>query len=75
MGIDRWKRLQRSSYIVFVAVVVHGVLYQVLTDRPLPAVALLWAAIVGVLAIQGLGWAAFRYRAGSNQGQPLERPE
>ena len=38
MGLDRWKWLQRTAYVYVLAVAAHGVVYQRLTARPLPAV-------------------------------------
>ena len=33
LGKEKWKLVQRSAYVVIVAVVVHGALYQVLESR------------------------------------------
>jgi len=39
LGVRRWKRLHRSSYLGFLLIVVHGVAYQILEGRhPAPSV-------------------------------------
>lgn len=55
LGRRRWKALQRLNYAVFVLVVAHGVVYQVLEKRRLVFV-LVFATTVGAVAlIQGAG--------------------
>jgi methionine sulfoxide reductase heme-binding subunit len=60
LGSTRWKWLQRSSYIVFVAVAVHGVLFQMTIDRPTPWRVLLAVAVIVVVMGQVKGYRSTR---------------
>jgi sulfoxide reductase heme-binding subunit YedZ len=74
LGTPRWKSVQRSAYVLFVAVVAHGVVYQMLANRPWPAVALLWAAAVSVVVLQVAGFVSYRREAAGRPPGPADRP-
>jgi sulfoxide reductase heme-binding subunit YedZ len=59
LGKDRWKLVQRSAYVVIVAVIVHGALYQLLEGRRW-----LLALIFSLLAVAAaiFQWAGVRAR-------------
>ena len=59
LGTRRWKRLQRWNYGLFLLVVVHGVAYQVIENRPL-AYSVVFALIAVVVVITQV--AGFRQR-------------
>lgn len=56
LGVSRWKLLQRSTYVVLAAVVLHGALYQLLEKRTalLVVVFALIVAVVVALQVKGL---------------------
>jgi len=56
LGPSRWKLLQRSTYVLAVAVVAHGAAYQIIEKRVTALVALLVVAAVAIAAGQLLGW-------------------
>jgi len=59
LGKDKWKLVQRSAYVVIVAVIVHGALYQILEKRRwLPA--LIFSLLAVVVAV--FQWAGVRVR-------------
>jgi sulfoxide reductase heme-binding subunit YedZ len=60
LGATRWKSLQRVNYAVFGLAAVHGFLYQVLTRRPLPVLAIAAVLVSGVVIVQALGFRARR---------------
>ncbi len=61
-GLDTWKRVQRSAYLLVVAIAVHGAVYQALVNRPLPAVVLLWLTLGGLGLLQLAGAVSTRVR-------------
>jgi sulfoxide reductase heme-binding subunit YedZ len=63
LGTTRWKRWQRWNYAAFGVIAAHGVIYQVLEDRPLPWVIVFGATLLTVFALQLVGWRAVRDRA------------
>lgn len=66
LGRDKWKLVQRSAYVVIVAVVVHGALYQILEKRRW-----LLALIFSLLAVA----AAVFQAAGANARRKKQRTE
>jgi sulfoxide reductase heme-binding subunit YedZ len=60
LGTVRWKSLQRWNYAVFSLVAVHGFMFQAMTRRPLPAVALMVVLVFAGVAVQLLGFRARR---------------
>jgi sulfoxide reductase heme-binding subunit YedZ len=48
---DRWKRIQRWNYFLFAAVLVHGILYQIIENRIFPIIIVF--AVVMLIAIIG----------------------
>jgi sulfoxide reductase heme-binding subunit YedZ len=67
-GLDGWKRVQRGAYILVVAAAIHGAIYQALTKRPFPAVALLWLIVGSLGALQLAGVLRTRARARAGDG-------
>lgn len=59
LGKNRWKTLQRSNYILFGFVAMHGIVYQILEKRTVPLILLL-LVMVGIVVILQL--AGFRIR-------------
>lgn len=59
LGKTRWKTLQRSNYILFGFVAMHGIVYQILEKRTVPFI-ILFALMVLVVAVVQL--AGFRLR-------------
>lgn len=55
LGTSRWKRWQRLSYFSAVALVLHGVLYQLIEHQRWAFVALFAALTLATLAFQGAG--------------------
>jgi sulfoxide reductase heme-binding subunit YedZ len=60
LGTARWKRWQRLNYVGALALVIHGVLYQIQERRRVALVALVIAVVVATSLLQGLGVQAFR---------------
>ena len=56
LGKEKWKLVQRSAYVVIVAVIVHGALYQILEKRRslLALIFLLLATGVAVFQLAGV---------------------
>ena len=63
LGAQRWKWIQRWNYLVFSTVVLHGLIYQATTNRPVPWIAAVLVVTVGVLAAQLLGVLRFRFES------------
>lgn len=59
LGKTRWKTLQRSNYILFGFVAMHGIVYQILEKRTIPLIILL-LLMIGVVTVLQL--AGFRLR-------------
>ena len=73
LGVARWKSVQRSVYLLVATLAIHGMVYQVLTNRPWPAVALLWLTLLWIGALQATAFARHRRgmeRLESDRGQP-----
>ncbi len=71
LGSRRWKSLQRLSYVLFVAAVLHTLLYQRLAEPGALFIFLLPVLAAGVLVLQLAGWLKRRRRArlvGANAG-------
>ncbi|MCC6500690.1 MAG: ferric reductase-like transmembrane domain-containing protein [Anaerolineales bacterium] len=56
LGKHRWKTLQRSNYILFGFVAVHGIVYQILEKRGISLVVLLLVMIAIVAVLQFAGF-------------------
>jgi sulfoxide reductase heme-binding subunit YedZ len=68
LGKEKWKFVQRSAYLVIVAVVVHGALYQILEKRRwFPA--LIFSLLAIVVAV--FQWAG----ANAHRKRPLQHPD
>lgn len=59
LGAKRWKTLQRTNYVLFGFVAMHGIVYQLLEKRTVPLIILL-LIMIGVVTILQL--AGFRLR-------------
>lgn len=60
LGSGRWKRWQRLNYLGAVAILGHGVAYQLLERRTMPLSAVLAAVAALTLALQWLGFRRVR---------------
>lgn len=60
LGRERWKGAQRANYALFVLVVAHGAVFQVLETRALPYVLLFLVITMTVMALQGAAFARRR---------------
>jgi sulfoxide reductase heme-binding subunit YedZ len=54
-GAARWKALQRVTYIVIVAIVLHGAMYQVIEKRRWPLALIFSLLVVAAAAMQWTG--------------------
>jgi sulfoxide reductase heme-binding subunit YedZ len=70
----RWKRYQRSTYLLFVLVVLHSVLYGALWRLTSPYTVLLLIAVAVVVAGQLLGKRTWRRRANAAGAPEPARP-
>jgi sulfoxide reductase heme-binding subunit YedZ len=52
LGIQRWKSIQRWTYIAFGLTIAHGIAYQLIEKRHLPWVLLFVLLLVSVIGIQ-----------------------
>lgn len=73
LGAGRWKRLQRWSYVLAALVLAHGVVYQLLENRPIAFILVLGMTATVVVAAQALGYA--RIAAGRRVPEPAEAPD
>jgi sulfoxide reductase heme-binding subunit YedZ len=55
LGVDRWKFLQRSSYVALAAIVLHGIAYQLLEKRSAGLAVLFGSTAAVVVALQIAG--------------------
>ncbi len=55
LGVPRWKLVQRSTYVVLAAVIIHGALYQLLEKRAAFLVIVFGAIALIVVALQLAG--------------------
>lgn len=62
-GAVRWKALQRVTYIVIVAVVLHGAMYQIIEKRRWPLALIFSLLVVAAAAMQWLGARARKIKA------------
>lgn len=60
LGVSRWKKLQRSAYVLALLVLTHGWLYQGIEKRSRSLVALFSASAFGLGALVALGSRARR---------------
>ena len=58
-GSEKWKALQRTSYIAIIAVVAHGAMYQVVENRRWPLALIFSLLVVAAATFQ---WAGSRSR-------------
>ncbi|MFN2602138.1 MAG: ferric reductase-like transmembrane domain-containing protein [Gemmatimonadaceae bacterium] len=58
-GAARWKALQRVTYVVIVAIVLHGAMYQIIEKRSWPLALIFSLLVVAAAAMQ---WAGARAR-------------
>lgn len=65
LGTPRWKAMQRWNYAAFALVGLHGVMYQILEERPMPVVAVF---VAGLLAVTALQLAGYRQRRMMREG-------
>lgn len=56
LGSARWKKLQRTSYVMMALVAAHGAVYQLVEKRQWPFVVTFTAILVAVLVLQGAGF-------------------
>ena len=61
-GSRRWNALRRWNYALFVLVAVHGAVYQLLEDRPLPFVVRFGGVVIVLIALQLGGFISERRR-------------
>jgi sulfoxide reductase heme-binding subunit YedZ len=61
-GTQRWKTLQRLSYVAFFLTIVHGWAYQSVENRKIPWVAVFWFMAAAVLVAQLAGFFQRRKR-------------
>jgi len=55
LGRDRWKRAQRTAYLILPMLIAHGAIYQLLERRAAGLVVIFAAAILSVLGLQLAG--------------------
>jgi DMSO/TMAO reductase YedYZ heme-binding membrane subunit len=55
VGKSWWKRLQRLSYVAFIATVAHAFAFQVLESRPSPWIILVAVVTLAVVSLQIIG--------------------
>lgn len=63
LGIERWKRIQRTVYVAAVAAVVHGFIYQFLEGRSLLPILSIAIVVGAVVAMQFIGRSRWRAAA------------
>ena len=63
LGSARWKSLQRMTYIVIVAVVLHGAMYQIIEKRRWPLALIFSLLVVAAAAMQWTGARARKIRS------------
>lgn len=56
LGKTRWKTLQRSNYILFGFVAMHGIVYQILEKRNIPFIILFLLMVLVVVVVQLAGF-------------------
>ena len=69
-GAKRWKALQRTNYVYFALVVIHGIAYQLVESRETNLVIVFILAVVTVIAFQFIG---FWKRRGTQSTQRVDR--
>jgi sulfoxide reductase heme-binding subunit YedZ len=65
---NRWKSLQRWTYVAFVLTAAHGIAYQMVEKRHLPWVLIFTALLIAVAAIQIIGFLRFQRHLNRRQG-------
>lgn len=56
LGTQKWKSLQRWTYVVVTLTFLHGVAYQQVEKRSLAYKSVLWSTITLITALQLSGW-------------------
>ena len=72
--INRWKQLQRLTYIVVLLIFIHGILYQIIEERQLIVRLFFIAIMVFVVVMQAIG-IMIRWRRPSNFTGKLHNQE
>lgn len=67
LGLERWKSLQRWTYIAVGLAIAHGVLFQLVEKRHLPWVLVFAALSIFIIAIQLAGFAYVRTSHRNNE--------
>lgn len=65
LGLQRWKSLQRWTYVAVGLAIVHGILFQLVEKRHLPWVLVFAALSLFLIVVQLIGVAYVRARRGS----------
>jgi len=60
LGLQKWKSLQRWTYLAVVLTVLHAIAYQRIEKRQLAFEALLWVMTATMAAFQVMGWRKMR---------------
>jgi len=60
LGLQKWKSLQRWTYLVVVLTVLHAIAYQRIEKRQLAFEALVWVMTATMTAFQVMGWRRIR---------------
>jgi methionine sulfoxide reductase heme-binding subunit len=60
LGLQKWKSLQRWTYLVVVLTVLHAIAYQRIEKRQLAFEALMWVITATMTAFQIMGWRRIR---------------
>ncbi len=69
-GAAKWKAVQRVTYIVIVAVVLHGAMYQIIEKRRWPLALIFSLLIVSAAAMQWAGARARKIRRELTSSRP-----
>lgn len=70
IGKKWWKRLHRTSYVIFALTIAHAFLFQLLEDRALWIVAGFAVAVCGVVLFQLAGFLAVRRKRRRRRSRP-----
>ncbi len=70
LGVARWKALQRVTYIVIFAIVLHGAMYQIIEKRRWPLALIFSLLVVAAAAMQWAGVRARKIRRGLTSSRP-----
>ena len=73
-GVQRWKTLQRMSYIAFALTMAHGWAYQMIEKRKLPWMAVFWMMAAVAVTVQLAGVVRRSIRT-ARQDRKREEPQ